>query len=105
MRAELFALTLATPAFLSACAAPARSVALPEPMSTRTITWVMASSPNEPCNELIRAKGLWAKQGCADFRDKDNCVIYAKPPADEADRQSMFRLGHEVLHCFAGDFH
>jgi len=76
-----------------------------EPTSTRTITWVMASNPKEPCSELMSTKDMWAVQGCADWRDKDNCVIYAKPPADEADRQSMFRLGHEVLHCFAGNFH
>jgi len=72
---------------------------------TRTITWVMVENPNAVCGNLIPGRALWSIDACADWRDANNCVIYARPPSDESDRQSMFRLGHEVLHCFVGDFH
>ncbi len=71
----------------------------------RTITWVMVDDPKSVCANVVPGRFLWSIDACADWRDPHNCVVYVKPPADADDRQAMLKLGHEVLHCFVGDFH
>ena len=33
------------------------------------------------------------------------CTIYAPEPRDERDLQRMATLGHELMHCFEGNWH
>jgi len=43
---------------------------------------------------------------CAEYnRSEKTCTIYAKLPKYVTKDYAMEALGHEVLHCFVGDFH
>ncbi len=33
------------------------------------------------------------------------CRVYAPKPKNEHDKQALAVLGHEMLHCFAGQYH
>ena len=44
------------------------------------------------------------RQACARVRGNE-CTIYVKPPRNESDRNAIYILGHEALHCFVGHFH
>ena len=37
--------------------------------------------------------------------DGDDCVIWAYEPEDEYDQARVRTLGHELLHCYKGNFH
>ncbi len=93
-----------TAAAMSGCATQ-QSLEQSRASPTRTITWVMVEDPKRVCGEVIPGRFLWNIDACADWRDPHNCIVYAKPPANAEDRQAMLRLGHEMLHCFVGDFH
>ena len=75
---------------------------------SRQITWVISDDPQRDCDRIgggrrtiLPLKTL----GCANWKDRNNCVIYLRAPRDEHDRRAIETLGHEVLHCFAGRFH
>lgn len=91
MRLALLAL------LLSGCAnAPPSGVA-------RSIVWVQTENSAEMCAKLLPRQVL-PIAACSNFRG-EHCVIYAEVPKDNNDRRRMLYLGHEVLHCFVGDFH
>lgn len=74
-----------------------------------TIVWkryVDIPSVEKACNKL----GLVAYPGeevvaCAEFNlEAGICTIHAVTPKFDEDKYMMY-LGHEMLHCFAGQFH
>lgn len=73
-------------------------------VATKTITWVMAENPEAECDKAMGKRVLGRRIACAMFKD-GGCTIYAKAPRNEEDRQAMYILGHEALHCFVGEFH
>jgi hypothetical protein len=92
-------------AMLGGCATPQPKMDEATGITTRKVTWVTVDDPNKACGNLIASRTLYTTYACADFRDPDNCIIYARVPQGAEDRQNMMHLGHEVLHCFVGDFH
>jgi hypothetical protein len=70
----------------------------------RSITWVMADDPASACDQTFGKQLIGTRQACARLRGNE-CTIYVKPPRSEADRQAIYILGHEALHCFVGNFH
>ena len=98
---------------MTAAAAAAQGCATPnvvEPLPqqgamSRKITWVIAEDPHETCQKVGGRVLLYKTQGCAQWKDPNNCVIYTKAPRNAEDRRTMETLGHEMLHCFAGHFH
>ena len=71
---------------------------------TRSITWVMTDDPAAVCDKEFGKPLIGARLACAKLKGGE-CTVYVKPPRSEADRQAMYVLGHEVLHCFVGHFH
>ena len=47
---------------------------------------------------------VWNVVGCYKW-EGDTCFVYTRPMKSETDRVGMETLGHEVRHCFEGDFH
>lgn len=43
--------------------------------------------------------------GCSIRTGAHFCEIYVMEPQSENDELQMSRIGHEILHCFLGDFH
>lgn len=56
--------------------------------------YTVSSGPNAVKMRLM-------PQGCAKFT-KDSCTVYAYEPKNGYDLEVF---GHEVLHCFIGDYH
>jgi hypothetical protein len=84
----------------------------PEPiLDTVVIQWVYFETVDEVhdyCskNVVSNAKDDEVIIGCAEYnREGATCTIYAAVPKFVDDDERMDTLGHEVLHCFAGDFH
>jgi len=71
---------------------------------SRSITWVMSDDPAKACDENLGKPLIGARLACARLRGNE-CTIYVKPPRNENDRNAIYILGHEALHCFAGHFH
>lgn len=68
------------------------------------IRWV--NDPIEVNKHLIDYEDIRNKEvmGLAEATP-DQCVIYAYEPRGRFDENYLEALGHEVLHCFRGDFH
>ena len=80
-----------------------------EPMPTqgtivRSITWVLTEDPAGACDRTFGKPLIGARHACARLRGNE-CTIYVKPPRNEDDRNAIYILGHEALHCFVGHFH
>jgi transcriptional regulator with XRE-family HTH domain len=71
---------------------------------TRSVTWVMTDDPAAVCDKEFGKPLIGNRTACAKLKGND-CTVYVKPPRSESDRQAMYVLGHEVLHCFVGHFH
>jgi hypothetical protein len=71
---------------------------------SRSITWVMTEDPMKACDEAFGKPLIGVRLACARLRGNE-CIIYTKPPRNEADRTAIYILGHEALHCFVGNFH
>ena len=71
---------------------------------SRSITWVMSDDPAKACDENLGKPLIGQRLACARLRGND-CTIYVKPPRNENDRNAIYVLGHEALHCFAGQLH
>lgn len=76
---------------LSACATPPVS----DPDVVR-VKWVRMSSVELKCG--MGAKGCYRMLG-------NTCVVYTPIPRPGYDLTLHAILGHEVRHCFDGDFH
>ncbi len=82
-----------------------------EPIQLSSIQWV---NDKETIKEEFRSykedEGQ-AIAGLAYFEETEGgeilpgCVIYAPLPRNAHDKRRLEILGHEVLHCFSGDFH
>jgi hypothetical protein len=70
----------------------------------RSITWVLADDPSGACDANLGKPIIGVRQACARVRGNE-CTIYVKPPRNESDRNAIYILGHEALHCFVGHFH
>ncbi len=93
-------------AALAGCtAAPRQLDPIPQQGTlSRQITWVLVDDPVKACNEALGKPLLGARFACARVRG-EQCTIYVKPPRSPDDRAAIYLLGHEALHCFAGNYH
>ena len=72
-----------------------------------TITWIRDPKiVNEKLTALDKKYGdiQGTTVGYAEWKS-GKCKIWALEPINEYDREAMDTLGHEMLHCFRGDFH
>ena len=90
---------------LAGCAAPQK----PE-SGDITIVWNRIEDPHGACEGLSGRKEFFRILGCSNWKDTRAdgarvCSIYAPAPRDERDLQRFATLGHELMHCFEGNWH
>ncbi|HEY5897451.1 MAG TPA: hypothetical protein VIV54_07805 [Burkholderiales bacterium] len=75
-----------------------------------TVVWNRVDDTQATCQNLAGRKEIFAIRGCSKWGDTDkagsrSCQIYAPEPKDERDLQAFATLGHELMHCFDGNWH
>lgn len=77
-------------------------------VGTNTVQWI---SDPEKVNEAFKLQELTEptpegkeRTGLSVYTGR-KCTIYAYEPSGAEDEVRMYVLGHEMLHCFRGDYH
>ena len=92
---------------LSACTAAPKA----EQDERIAVVWNRVDNPHETCEGLSGRKSFFNVLGCSHWQEaKANgaprtCAIYAPAPRNERDVQRFATLGHELMHCFDGNWH
>jgi hypothetical protein len=101
-----YLLILAT-ILLPACAsAPAAA-----PDAGVAVVWNRVEDAHATCEALSGRKTLFNVLGCSQWQEPVAqgaprvCSIYAPAPRSERDLQRFATLGHELMHCFDGNWH
>ena len=69
-----------------------------------SIVWHRVEDAHAVCESLSGRKTFFHIRGCAQ-RSGSVCSIYAPVPRSELDLQGFATLGHELMHCFDGNWH
>ena len=72
------------------------------------VVWNRVDDVQQVCQELSGRKEVWAIRGCSKWSDSRTgrvCNIYVPRPKSELDQQAFVTLGHELMHCFEGNWH
>jgi len=94
----LFALALVA---LPGCASTHKNV--DDPVE---VVWFRLDDPQKTCERLSGRPEIFRILGCSKWSDsRRTCAIFAPMPRDEKDTQRMATLGHELMHCFDGNWH
>ena len=94
-------LVLAT---LAACAAAPQNAG----HDNVTVVWNRVDDVQQVCQGLAGRKEVYAIRGCSKWTESRSgrvCNIYVPRPKSEKDEQTFVTLGHEVMHCFEGNWH
>jgi hypothetical protein len=91
-------------ALLAACSTPQRAG------DQVMVVWMRVDDPQTACEKLSGQPQLFTVRGCSRWNQTDEagkrlCAIYAPMPRSEMDTQRFVTLGHELLHCFDGNWH
>ena len=75
-----------------------------------TVVWNRVDDVQTVCQNLAGRKELFAIRGCSKWNETDRagqrvCSIYVPTPRTETDTQTFATLGHELMHCFDGNWH
>ena len=75
-----------------------------------TVVWNRVDDVQTVCQNLAGRKEVFAIRGCSKWNEADRsgqrvCTIYVPTPRTEADTQTFATLGHELMHCFEGNWH
>jgi hypothetical protein len=93
-------------ALLPACAATA-----PPADAGVAVVWNRVENPHAVCESLSGRKNFFNVLGCSHWSAPAAeggarvCAIYAPAPRSERDLQRFATLGHELMHCFDGNWH
>ena len=91
--------------FLAACSTT------PPADSGVAVVWNRVERPHELCESLSGRKNFFNILGCSQRVEPAEeggprvCNIYAPMPRNERDVQRFATLGHELMHCFDGNWH
>jgi len=103
VRSLVLLLTLLLPACSTTpAAAPDAGVA---------VVWNRVEDPHATCESLSGRKSFFNVLGCSQWSQPAAqgaprvCSIYAPAPRNERDLQRFATLGHELMHCFDGNWH
>ena len=75
------------------------------------VVWNRVDEPHQVCESLSGRKCLFNVLGCSQWQEPVAqgaprvCSIYAPAPRSERDLQRFATLGHELMHCFDGNWH
>ena len=84
------------------------SVPQERPGDQVAIVWHRVDNPHAVCESLSGRKAFFNIHGCSrwsDARGVRTCEIYVSQPQNERDLQRFATLGHELMHCFDGNWH
>ncbi len=101
MRPLFFAMLL----LLQACATAPRAD------SNVAVVWNRVEEPHRVCESLSGRKNLFHILGCSHWSGPATaggprtCSIYAPEPRHERNFERFATLGHELKHCFDGNWH
>ncbi len=74
-----------------------------------TVVWNRVDDVQAVCQGLAGRKEIFAIRGCSKWSDAERggrvCSIYVPTPRSESDTQTFITLGHELMHCFDGNWH
>ena len=92
----------AAAALLAACASPPRE----QPKGRMVVAWMRVDDVQRVCQGLSGRKEFFTVLGCSRWSaERRRCEIYAPEPRSERDVQRFATLGHELMHCFEGNWH
>jgi hypothetical protein len=75
------------------------------------VVWHRVDEPHRVCEALSGRKTFFNVLGCSHWAEPQaaggprTCAIYAPEPRTEKDLQRFATLGHELMHCFDGNWH
>jgi hypothetical protein len=75
------------------------------------VVWNRVEEPHALCETLSGRKNFFTILGCSHRQEPAEpggprvCAIYAPAPRSERDMQRFATLGHELMHCFDGNWH
>jgi hypothetical protein len=75
------------------------------------VVWNRVDDPHRVCEGLSGRKSFFNVLGCSHRIEPQAaggprvCAIYAPEPRTEKDLQRFATLGHELMHCFDGNWH
>jgi hypothetical protein len=75
------------------------------------VLWNRVEEPHRVCESLSGRKQFFNVLGCAHWEAPKApggprvCSIYAPEPRNEHDLQRFATIGHELMHCFDGNWH
>jgi len=75
------------------------------------VVWNRVEDPHAACEALSGRKNFFNVLGCSQWSEPKAegaprvCSIYAPAPRNERDTQRFATLGHELMHCFDGNWH
>ena len=97
---------------LAAILVPACSTApATAPDAGVAVVWNRVEDAHATCEALSGRKNLFNVLGCSQWHEPVAqgaprvCSIYAPAPRSERDLQRFATLGHELMHCFDGNWH
>ena len=90
---------------------PACAATPPAADSSVSVVWNRIEDPHTACEALSGRKNFFNVLGCSQWSPpaaaggQRVCSIYAPAPRSERDLQRFATLGHELMHCFDGNWH
>jgi hypothetical protein len=96
---------------LMAALLPACAATTPPPDAGVAVVWNRVDDPHAVCESLSGRKNFFNVLGCSHWSapaaagSARVCSIYAPAPRSERDLQRFATLGHELMHCFDGNWH
>ena len=87
------------------------STTTPASTDNVAIVWSRVEDPHKVCESLSGRKHFFNVLGCSHWTEPTEkgaprvCTIYAPMPRNERDAQRFATLGHEMMHCFDGNWH
>ena len=90
---------------------PGCAATTPAPSEGVAVVWHRVDEPHRVCEALSGRKTFFNVLGCSHWAEPQvaggprTCAIYAPEPRTEKDLQRFATLGHELMHCFDGNWH
>jgi hypothetical protein len=70
------------------------------------VIWMNVEDTQRVCEGLAGRKEFLSILGCSRWSEaRGRCEIYAPAPRSERDLERFATLGHELMHCFEGNWH
>ena len=82
-----------------------QELTLPEILNSKQVYLAGDDMSKEAIQELNLKRIIKGQIQGVTYPTDDGCIIYARTPKNLNDREGMAILGHELLHCYLGEYH